>query len=244
MNVESMLGGLVGSFFKSAGSSKAKGKRMKSGGSSVLGKVGSGLKSPQGILAMVGLAFGAYEAYKSSSGAQTAPGSAPPPVPGMPPPPTSAAAATPPPVPGTPPPPSSAVSTPPPLPAAPAPGSEEASGTALKLIQAMIAAAHSDGVLDEKERASIFDRMKDSGLSEEETEFMHKELENPKSIEALTSGISDIATKKMMYGLSLAAIEVDTDAEVLHLKKLAEALELDKADVASLNQRFNNKEEE
>ncbi len=241
MDAEKMLGGLIGSFFGSAASSKAKGKRMRTGGKSVMDQISRGMKSPQGILAAVGLAFGAYEAYKNTQGGDAqASAAAPPPVPGAPPPPSTGA--TPPPVPGAPPAPSAA---PPPIPGAPplpTAGSEAASNTAIKLIQAMIAAAYADGELDEQEREQIITRMKKSEIGEEEEKFLATEIENPKTIAEITAGLTDPVTKRMMFGLSVAAIVEDTEAETKYLQDLAAALELKDDEVTALKQRFERKE--
>ena len=48
MDAEKMLGGLIGSFFGSAASSKAKGNRMSTGGKTVMDQISRGMKSPQG----------------------------------------------------------------------------------------------------------------------------------------------------------------------------------------------------
>jgi len=163
-------------------------------------QIGKGLKSPQGILAAVGLAFGAYEAYKATSGKQDEAAAAPPPVPasGAAPPPIPGAAAGPPPIPGAPP--------------LPQPGTLAAENTAIRLIRAMIAAAHADGVLDERERDTIVNKVKKSGLGPDEEAFLMTELDHPKTIDELTAGLADPATKRMLFGLSVAAIVEDTEA--------------------------------
>ena len=235
MNAEKMLSGLIGSFFGSAASSKAKGKRMRTGGKTVMDQISKGLKSPQGVLAAVGLAFGAYEAYKNTQGGdQQAAAAAPPPVPGAPPPPSAGVA--PPPVPGAAPPP---IPSAPPLPTA---GSEAASNTAVKLIQSMIAAAYADGELDAQEREQIVTKMQKSGLAEDEEKFLMAEIENPKSIVEFTAGLTDPATKRMMFGLSVATIVEDTEAETNYLKELASALGLNEQEVTALKARFERKE--
>ena len=174
-------------------------------------------------------------------GQEQASAAAPPPVPGAPPPP-SAGAAAPPPIPGTPPPPSAA---PPPIPGAPplpTAGSEAASNTAVKLIQAMIAAAYADGELDAQEREHIVTKMQKSGLAEDEEKFLMTEIENPKTIVEFTAGLTDPATKRMMFGLSVATIVEDTEAETSYLKELASALGLNDEEVTALKARFERKE--
>jgi uncharacterized membrane protein YebE (DUF533 family) len=58
--------------------------------------------------------------------------------------------------------------------------------------------------------------------------FLLNELHRPKSLEALTAGVSDPAVAKTMYVLAVAAIEIDTEAERAWLNELARQLGLSK----------------
>jgi uncharacterized membrane protein YebE (DUF533 family) len=206
-NPERLLGKIVGEAL--GGSS-----RGNSGG--LLDSLSSG----QGLMTMIGLGVGAYEILKEQqeSKTATASGSAPPPPPG------AGSVPPPPPVPGQ-------AGTPvPPVP--PVPGREDGEETvsgselALRMIRAMIAAAHADGTLDEEEEKAILDRLRGADLDSEEKMFLLEELHAPKTIDELTDGIRDPAAAKTMYMLAAATIDVDTDAERRWLDELGEKLNI------------------
>ena len=249
MNAEKLLGGLISNFIGSAASSKSSGKRLSSGGQSVMNQISKGVKSPQGILAAVGVAFGAFEAYQHSSkssdqNGKSAAGATPPPPPS----PSGTAVNTPPPLPGTEQEASTPSSPPPVPPPVPSPASnEDSSGDsrndmAITLLRAMIAAAHADGELDPQEKAQILDKMQQTGMSNDEESFIKDEMANPKSINELTVGVSDPASKRMMFGLSVATIVEDTEAESRYLNNLATALGLSDEDQRSIKANFARKE--
>lgn len=146
-----------------------------------------------------------------------------------------AGTATPPPTPGA----SSAMAgslgseptVPPPLP----PGarrpttepSEQSNQDSLLLIRAMIAAAAADGLVDEEERSRITKAAQDSGLGAEELELLAHELEHPLSIDRLVAAVTRDELRSQVYGVSLLAVDVDTDAEQDYFNRLAVALQLD-----------------
>lgn len=182
------------------------------------------LKSGAGLMTAIGLGIGAYEILKSKS-AQSAghPNSS-----GM------GHAATPPP------PPRPAGRTTPPPPPPPTQGAAvhsqpsvasliDSQELAIRMLQAMIAAAHADGTMDEKEEAAVLDRLKNADLSQEERMFLFAELHAPKSIDELTAGITDPATAKAIYLLAVSTIEIDTPEERGWLDQFALQLGLSKA---------------
>jgi len=234
-NAEKLLGKIVGEVM-------GKGSGSRGGNKSMLGGLGSG----SGLMTVIGLGVGAFEILKQQQGHK-------PPPQGMAPPSAEAnpfATRTPPP----PPPPPAGFQAPPPLPPMPgaapaAPAIAPAAGPALvntvaaapasvpalmgadlavRLIQVMVAAAHADGVMDQAEERAVLDRLRGVELSQEEKMFLLDELHQPKSIEALTAGISNPSVAKTMYLLAVAAIEVDSDAERAWLDQLALALGLSK----------------
>ncbi len=97
---------------------------------------------------------------------------------------------------------------------------------ALKLIQAMIAAAKADGHIDEKERANIMDKVQVSGLDTEAERFLEKELADPLDIDALVAAARTEEQKVEIYTASRLAIEADTRAERGYLDLLAGRLGL------------------
>ena len=129
------------------------------------------------------------------------------------------------------------------------PPSAEASSTgglpratlALRLLQVMVAAAHADGTLDAEEEQGILTRLQQAELTQEEKLFFVDELQHPKSIEALTAGITDQSTARNLYMMAVAAIVVDSDAERAWLDALARQLGLSAAVQGFLEQQVRGK---
>lgn len=97
---------------------------------------------------------------------------------------------------------------------------------ALTLVRAMIAAAKSDGHIDEAEQAKIGDRLKLSGIGTEAEQFMMRELERPVDLEALVASAQTDAQKVELYTASRLAIDPDSRAERGYLDMLAGRLKL------------------
>lgn len=93
------------------------------------------------------------------------------------------------------------------------------------LVQAMVAAAAADGVIDDAERAQMLKRANDAGFDEETKRFLELELAQPKSLAVIAaSARGGLATD--LYAASCAAITADTDAERVYLETLARRLGL------------------
>ena len=227
-NPEKLLGKIVGEVVSTNGSWSKKGKKKK-GSSSLLG----GLASGGGLMTLIGLGVGAYEILKQQ-GQQARAGGMPPPAPpgagpmGGPPPPPAATAPPPPPTPGgvpLSPPAAPAVG----MPAAPVasvlPGLDSAA-LAVRMLQAMVAAAHADGVMDEAEERAVLDRLRGADLDQEEKFFLLDQLHRPKTIEELAAGITDFAVARTMYLLAATAVAIDTEAERAWFDRLARQLGL------------------
>ena len=213
-NAEKLLGKIVGEVVGKGRGSWGSGKK------SVLGGLGSG----SGLLTMIGLGVGAFEILKQQQEQKKAGTSVNPP-PSFPP---GGSATSPPPPPpdsmqGRPQPPPVPGSVPNPPPAAIGSGLDP-SELAIRMIQVMVAAAHADGVMDAEEERAVLDRLRGADLSQEEKMFLLNELHQPKSLVALTDGISDPAVAKTMYMLAFAAIELDAEAERVWLDELASRL--------------------
>ena len=194
------------------------------GGSGLMDSLGSGA----GLMTVIGLGVGAYEILseqkKSEQKKQTATGGAmPPPIPGQ-----AAASPPPPPLPGA-----GTVPSPPPTSQTVGNGEENSTITtevlARRMIRVMIAAAHADGTLDEGEEQAILGKLRGAELNGEEKMFLLDELHNPKTMEELTTGITDPASAKTMYLLAAGVIRVDTDAERNWLDAFGHALGLSPA---------------
>ena len=97
---------------------------------------------------------------------------------------------------------------------------------ALTLVLAMISAARADGHIDAEERGRIGDRLKLSGMGEEEGAFLVRELERPVDLDALVASASTEAQRVELYTASRLAIEPETRAERGYLDMLAGRLQL------------------
>ena len=229
-NPEKLLGKIVGEVVSTNGSWSKKGKKKK-GSSSLLG----GLASGGGLMTLIGLGVGAYEILKQQ-GQQARAGGMPPPAPpgaspmgGPPPPPPPAAAAPPPPpTPGGVPlsPPAAPVVGMPAAPVASGPPGLDSAELAVRMLQAMVAAAHADGVMDEAEERAVLDRLRGADLDQEEKFFLLDQLHRPKTIEELAAGITDFAVARTMYLLAATAVAIDTEAERAWFDRFARQLGL------------------
>jgi uncharacterized membrane protein YebE (DUF533 family) len=93
------------------------------------------------------------------------------------------------------------------------------------MVQAMVAAAAADGMIDEAERAQMLKRASDAGFDDETQRFLEREIANPKSLAVIASSARpEIATD--LYAASYSAITADTDAERVYLQTLAKRLGL------------------
>ncbi|MBP6702760.1 MAG: DUF533 domain-containing protein [Vicinamibacteria bacterium] len=203
-NPEQLLGqllksGLSGGF--------GKGRKRKRGGS-MLGGMSTGAKAQIGM-GLLGVAIAAYEHYSQKSSAPSSP--SPTPSPG-----------------------SGAAGTPQSLAPMPRTSLGVASGItpapagftdAMLLVQAMVAAAAADGVVDDEEKAQMLRRANEAGFDDETKRFLEAELANPKSLAVIAaSARPELATD--VYAASCAAITADTDAERAYLDTLAKRLNL------------------
>jgi uncharacterized membrane protein YebE (DUF533 family) len=104
----------------------------------------------------------------------------------------------------------------------------EEQARAMLLVRAMIAAAKADGNVDPEERARIVARLKTVGAEDKALRFVDEELAKPLDLYAITAEVRDVATAAEVYAASLAAIQVDTEAERKYLDNLALRLGLDR----------------
>ena len=229
-NPEKLLGKIVGEVVSTNGSWSKKGKKKK-GSSSLLG----GLASGGGLMTLIGLGVGAYEILKQQGQQARAGGMPPPPPPGAgpmggppPPPPPAATAPPPPPTPGGVPlsPPAAPAVGMPAAPVASVPLGLDSAALAVRMLQAMVAAAHADGVMDEAEERAVLDRLRGADLDQEEKFFLLDQLHRPKTIEELAAGITDFAVARTMYLLAATAVAIDTEAERAWFDRLARQLGL------------------
>jgi uncharacterized membrane protein YebE (DUF533 family) len=159
-------------------------------------------------LGLVGVAIAAVEHYQQQAAARQAPPL--PPAPGATPPPPIAP-------------------PPPPLPA-------DAHEQAILLVQAMIAAASADGVIDDDERARIHARLEASGAGPEERAFLEREFDTPPTLDELVAKVGSPQLAEEVYLASLLAVRLESNAERVYVRELASRLALDPATVTRLHQ--------
>ncbi len=194
-NPEQLLGQLL-----KRGLSSGLGRGRRRRGGSLLGGMSTGTKAQIGM-GLLGIAVAAYEHYTQKGPAPQ----------------TSEAPPLPPASPYT-----------QPIPALERAHSSNAPANASRpdavlLVQAMVAAAAADGVIDEAERVLMLKRATDAGFDLETKQFLEAELAHPKSLAVVVaSARPEIATD--LFAASCAAITADTDAERVYLDTLAKRL--------------------
>lgn len=104
------------------------------------------------------------------------------------------------------------------------------------IVRAMIAAAKADGQVDEREMERIAGKIGTDGITPEERQMVLEELRLPLDLDSLVADVQSQIVAAEVYGASLLAIDVDTDAEVAYLGQLARALRLDSTTVARLHE--------
>jgi uncharacterized membrane protein YebE (DUF533 family) len=104
------------------------------------------------------------------------------------------------------------------------------------ILRAMVSAAKADGRIEEDEIQRIVGKVGADGLSEEEKQFLMRELRAPLDLRALVAEVPNEMVAAEVYAASLLAIDLDTQEEVAYLRQLAQALRLDGETVARLHQ--------
>jgi len=99
-----------------------------------------------------------------------------------------------------------------------------ASGTALRVVGAMVAAAKADGVVEPAERARIAARMDEAGLDAGERRAVDDLLDRPLDLEAVVAGIDSAELAAEVYAASALAVYPASRAERSYLDLLAARL--------------------
>jgi uncharacterized membrane protein YebE (DUF533 family) len=123
-----------------------------------------------------------------------------------------------------------------PAPVPDGPDAEEAE--ALLMVRAMIAAAKADGRVDAVERAAIAGQLDAAGLSAEERDFVLADFDRPLTPEALARDARDPMLRARLYAAAFAGAGEITPPERAWLDALAQALKLDKAAAAAIEERL------
>ncbi|MDH5637594.1 MAG: tellurite resistance TerB family protein [Nitrospinota bacterium] len=99
----------------------------------------------------------------------------------------------------------------------------------LKALRIIVAAAHADGSLHEKEREMLETHLKD--LGPEERELAKSELSHPLPMNEIVAGIDSLEDRKFIFGLAAMTLRADnkiTPEENQFIRDLAKQLRLDK----------------
>lgn len=173
-----------------------------------------------GVAALAGVGYFAYQKWQQSRDAAPPP----PPVPGHP----ASAPQLPSPEPAPPPPPANLVA---------ASATVRITGELpMKMVLAMIAAAAADGTIDSVEMNALAVAIDEAPVEPEEKKRLTSALNEPPTVEAVAALAEDPAEAAELYGAALTAIDLDTPAEHLFLRRFARALNLDEELVTSLHQ--------
>jgi len=106
---------------------------------------------------------------------------------------------------------------------------------ALLMVRAMIAAAASDGVVDDAERARIMGNLQQAGLSDEAAAFLDQEMANPMDASGLVQMATTPEQAAQIYTAARLAIDPDEESEQTFLADLAAGLGLDQELVAHID---------
>jgi uncharacterized membrane protein YebE (DUF533 family) len=98
---------------------------------------------------------------------------------------------------------------------------------ALLMLRAMIAAAASDGEIDNAERARIFGNLRQAGLEDEAAAYIEAEFRKPLDAKGLALLSDGPETAAQIYTAARLAVDPDTGEEKAFLTALAAALRLD-----------------
>lgn len=110
-------------------------------------------------------------------------------------------------------------------PEVPEPQRQEANNQATIMIRAMIAAANSDGRIDQAEQDNILSKL-GAEVDEAEIAFLKQELQAPLSAQDLARSVPK-GWEQQIYALSLTSIDLDTQNEAQYLGTLAQSLNID-----------------
>lgn len=98
---------------------------------------------------------------------------------------------------------------------------------AMRVVQAMIAAAKADGVVDATERDRVFDRVREAGLSQQDQDEVLRLLTQPMDMESVVRGVDSRELALEIYTASVFVVSPASRAERAYLDLLAARLSLD-----------------
>jgi uncharacterized membrane protein YebE (DUF533 family) len=100
---------------------------------------------------------------------------------------------------------------------------------ALLFLRTMVAAAAADGHIDAAERSRIVNGLTEAGIDPEASRWLETEMASPADVEELAANVNDPDKAAQVYAAACIAIDPDTIQEREFLHQLAEALDLDPA---------------
>ena len=106
------------------------------------------------------------------------------------------------------------------------------------LMRAMIAAAYSDGHIDNSEREKIFAQVETMDLSIEEKATLFDELRKPLDLATLVSQVPNAQTGIEVYAASATALDLEQQDSQAYLSALANQLCIPSALTASIQQQL------
>lgn len=106
------------------------------------------------------------------------------------------------------------------------------------LMRAMIAAAHSDGHIDNSERGKIFAQVETMELSTEEKATLFDELRKPLDLVTLVSQVPNAQTGIEVYAASATALDLQQQNSQAYLRALANQLCIPSELTASIQQQI------
>ena len=107
---------------------------------------------------------------------------------------------------------------------------------ALLFLRTMVAAATSDGRIDEAERRRIANGLAEAGIDDQASRWLEREMASPADVEELAANVNDPEKAAQVYAAARIAIDPDTIQEREFLHQLAEALDLDPATRAQIDE--------
>jgi uncharacterized membrane protein YebE (DUF533 family) len=106
---------------------------------------------------------------------------------------------------------------------------------ALLYLRTMVAAAAADGHMDAGERERIVRGLTEAGIDPAATRWLDDQMAAPADVEELAAGITSPEKAAQVYAAARIAIDPDTMQEREFLRRLAEALDLDQAMKAQID---------
>lgn len=107
---------------------------------------------------------------------------------------------------------------------------------ALLFLRTMVAAAASDGRIDDAERERIVKGLTEAGIDPQASRWLEREMASPADVEELAALVNDPEKAAQVYAAARIAIDPDTIQEREFLHQLAEALDLEPATRAQIDE--------